>query len=133
MRTALLGIAAIPFIYYGIAVFSCLRFFLATKSKADASNGFLPPVSNLQPVRGLDPDAYENFASLCRQDYPEYELLFCVNSENDPAVPVARELEGDFPGRAIRLLVGLGGRATRGGINDKVMKLARLESEARHE
>lgn len=129
MRTALLGIAAIPFIYYGIAVFSCLRFFLATKSKADASNGFLPPVSNLKPVRGLDPDAYENFASFCRQDYPNYEILFCIGDTSDPALPVLKRLIDDFPETQIRIIIGSGREAT----NDKVAKLARLVEEAAHE
>ena len=129
MRTALLGIAAIPFIYYGIAVFSCLRFFLATKSKADASNEFLPPVSNLKPVRGLDPDAYENFASFCRQDYPNYEILFCIGDTSDPALPVLKRLIDDFPETQIRIIIGSGREAT----NDKVAKLARLVEEAAHE
>jgi ceramide glucosyltransferase len=129
MRTALLGIAAIPFIYYGIAVFSCLRFFLAAKSKLDASNEFLPPVSNLKPVRGLDPDAYENFASFCRQDYPNYEILFCVGDTSDPALPVLQRLINDFPQTQIRIVIGSGREAT----NDKVAKLARLVEEAAHE
>ena len=129
MRMALLGIAAIPFIYYGIAVFSILRFFLAAKSKLDASNEFLPPVSNLKPVRGLDPDAYENFASFCRQDYPNYEILFCVGDTSDPALPVLQKLIDDFPQTQIRIIIGSGREAT----NDKVAKLARLVEEAAHE
>lgn len=129
MRTALLGIAAIPFIYYGIAVFSCLRFFLAAKSKLDTSNEFLPPVSNLKPVRGLDPDAYENFASFCRQDYPNYEILFCVGDTSDPALPVLQRLIDDFPQIQIRIVIGSGREAT----NDKVAKLARLVEEAAYE
>jgi ceramide glucosyltransferase len=128
-RIALLGVAAIPFIYYAIAVFSCLRFFLATKSKLDTSNEFLPPVSNLKPVRGLDPDAYENFASFCRQDYPNYEILFCVGDTSDPALPVLQRLINDFPQTQIRIIVGSGRQAT----NDKVAKLARLVEEAAHE
>ena len=63
-----LGVAAIPFIYYGIALFSCWRFFRRPPRSQTA--GFTPPVSILKPIRGLDPDAYENFASFCRQDYP---------------------------------------------------------------
>ena len=128
-RTAILGIAAIPFIYYTIAVFSCLRFFLAAKSKLDTSNEFLPPVSNLKPVRGLDPDAYENFASFCRQDYPNYEILFCVGDTSDPALPVLQRLIDDFPETQIRVVIGSGREAT----NDKVAKLARLVEEAAHE
>jgi ceramide glucosyltransferase len=128
-RIALLGVAAIPFIYYAIAVFSCLRFFLATKSKLDTSNEFLPPISNLKPVRGLDPDAYENFASFCRQDYPNYEILFCVGDTSDPALPVLQRLINDFPQTQIRIIIGSGRQAT----NDKVAKLARLVEEAAHE
>jgi ceramide glucosyltransferase len=126
MRTILIGIAAIPFIYYGIAIFSCLRFFLRARM---SSNEFLPPISNLKPVRGLDPEAYENFASFCRQDYPEYEIVFCVGDTDDPALPVLHRLQRDFPHTRIRILIGSGRRA----VNDKVAKLARLVEEASFE
>src|ERR1700744_984692 len=125
MRIILLGIAAIPFIYYGIALFSCLRYFLAAKlEKSD----FTPPVSNLKPVKGLDPEAYENFASFCRQDYPNYEILFCIGDTNDPAYPVLEQLQSDFPETKIRIIVGSG----RIAVNDKCAKLARLVGEAEH-
>jgi len=128
-RDVFLGIAAIPFIYYAIAIFSSFRFFLAAGAKTDKMSGFMPPVSNLKPVRGLDPDAYENFASFCRQDYPNYEILFCIGDTSDPAYPVLQRLVRDFPERQIRIVVGSGRIAT----NDKVAKLARLVEEASHE
>ena len=124
-----LAIAAIPFIYYFIGLFSSWRFFHSTERRKALNHEFTPPVSNVKPIRGLDPDAYENFASFCRQDYPDYELLFCVGEESDPAVPVLKKLARDFPERSIRILIGSGGT----GSNDKVLKLARLVSEAQHE
>ncbi|HEY2456309.1 MAG TPA: glycosyltransferase, partial [Candidatus Acidoferrum sp.] len=128
-RDVLLGIAAIPFIYYALAILSSLRFFLTTRAREGKTGGFLPPVSNLKPVRGLDPEAYENFASFCRQDYPDYEILFCVSDTSDPVFPVLQQLVRDFPERQIRIVIGSGRIAT----NDKVAKLARLVEEASHE
>jgi ceramide glucosyltransferase len=122
-----LAVAAIPFIYYGIALFSCWRFF--RRPRRQTSGGFTPPVSILKPIRGLDPEAYENFASFCRQDYPDYELLFCVGDRDDPALPLIGDLIREFPERRIRVLFGSG----RNAANDKVAKLARLVSEAQHE
>jgi ceramide glucosyltransferase len=125
----ILALAAIPFVYYGIVLVSAFRFFNGRPSSSEHSPPFAPPVSNLKPIRGLDPDAYENLASFCRQDYPEYEILFCVGDEDDPALPVIEKLIADFPERPIRVLFGSGRNAT----NDKVAKLARLVSEAKHE
>ncbi len=127
LTLVLLGVAAIPCIYYGIALYSCWRFFRRPLPKFDTS--FTPPISNLKPVRGLDPDAYENFASFCRQDYPEYELIFCVGDREDPALPLIDRLKREFPERPIRVLFGSG----RDASNDKVAKLARMVSEAEYE
>src|SRR5258708_12112064 len=86
-----------PFIYYALAIFSSSRFFLTTRAKTDKTGGFVPPVSNLKPGRGLDPEAYQNFASFCRQDYPDYEILFCIGDTSDPVFPVLQQLVRDFP------------------------------------
>jgi ceramide glucosyltransferase len=125
---AVLALATFPFFYYLIALYSAARFFGQSKTTARKPD-YTPPVSNLKPIRGIDPDAYENFASLCRQDYPDYELLFCVSSRSDPVVPIIERLARDFPQCRIRTIFGSG----RSGSNDKVAKLARLVSEARNE
>jgi ceramide glucosyltransferase len=114
--------------YYAISIFSSWRFFHSQRSRPPRAP-FTPPVSNIKPIRGSDPDSYENFASLCRQDYPQFELLFCVGHQEDPAAAVIQQLIRDFPNRDIRIIYGSG----RDGINDKVAKLARLSSEARYE
>ena len=76
----ILGMAAIPLIYYSLALFSAWQFFRSSRKTRPPwlLTSYTPPVSNLKPIRGLDPDAYENLASFCRQDYPEYEIVFCV-------------------------------------------------------
>jgi ceramide glucosyltransferase len=120
-------VATFPFIYYLIALYSSWKFFHARATSKES--GYTPPVSNLQPIRGVDANAYENLASLCDQNYPDYELLFCVSTAEDPVVAMLEQLAREFPQRRIRVMVGSG----REGSNDKVAKLARLVSEASHE
>jgi ceramide glucosyltransferase len=122
-----LAIAAIPFIYYFIAIYSSWRYFHQPAAAPDES--FTPPVSILKPIRGLDPDAAENLASFCRLDYPEFEIVFCVDPDDQAVLSVLTKLKADFPGCSIRILYGSGRVAT----NDKVAKLARLVSDAAHE
>jgi ceramide glucosyltransferase len=120
-----LGVAALPFVYYLLVLYSSWRFF----AKSPTRNAYTPPVSILKPIRGLDPEAYKNFASFCCQDYPEYELLFCVGQTDDPVIPTLEKLIRDFPDRRIRILFGSGSDAA----NDKVAKLGRLVREAQNE
>jgi ceramide glucosyltransferase len=123
-----LAVVAVPFIYYLLALYSAWAYFRRAP-QAWTPAAFTPPVSNLKPIRGLDPGAYENFASFCKQDYPEYELVFCVDGRDDPALAVIEKLIRDFPQCRIRVLFGSGRIAT----NDKVAKLARLASEAAYD
>jgi ceramide glucosyltransferase len=122
-----LAIAAIPFIYYLIAIYSSWRYFRQPAIATDAS--FTPPVSILKPIRGLDPDAAENLASFCRLDYPEFEIVFCVDPDDEAVLAVLATLTADFPQCRIRVLYGSG----RVAANDKVAKLARLVNDAAHE
>src|SRR5260221_4904118 len=127
LRYAALLLAAAPLGYYAAATLAALCFF--RRERAKKIPDFAPPASMLKPVRGVDFGSYENFASFCRQAYPEYEVLFAVNDDADPAVPLIRRLIKDFPHRHIRLFVG----AEYLGVNRKVNSLARLAQEARHE
>jgi len=132
IRWTVLALALGPLCYYLAGIYSAWRFF----REARRGNGPGPlvqedvhPMSVLKPVRGLDPDAYENFASFCRQDYGEFEVLFAVSDAEDPVVPIVQKLIEDFPDRPVRLIVV----PERLGPNSKVSNLCRLAREARHE
>lgn len=112
-------------LYWLIACLLVSDFF---RSRPQPSAGFTPPVSILKPVRGLDAQAYENFASFCRQDYPDFELLFGVADPTDPAVPVIERLQRDFPHCRIRLIT-----AQVFGANQKACILHYLAGQAQHE
>ena len=126
LKWAILAIAVLPFVYYLAATFCAWDFF---RRRREVTVDFSPPVSILKPLQGLEHEAYENLASFCRQDYPEYEILFAVDDGRDSAIPIIEKLIRDFPSLPIRLLVGSG----IPGPNNKVTKLCRLGREARHE
>jgi ceramide glucosyltransferase len=126
--TYLVLLAAVaPFVYYLIVLFSAARY--RRRSEPSRVSTFEPPVSILKPIRGLDPDSYENLASFCRLDYPDYEIVFCIDAGDASVRRLMNCLAHDFPSTSIRVLEGSGRIAT----NDKVGKLARMVSEARHE
>src|SRR5690348_18431544 len=120
----LLVFALTPFLYYGLALFSSWKFFRpARKSACRASVSepeFTPAVSILKRVRGSDSDVYDNFASLCVQDYPDYEIVCCIDGPDDPVYSLITEVRGDFPDRRFRFLFGSCSSAP----NDNVDKLA---------
>ena len=125
-REVLLLVAATPFFYYILAIFAAFRFF--GQNQTSTRTDYTPPVSLLKPVRGVDFGSYENFASFCKQDYPDYEILFAVNDENDPALPLIRQIMAALPQSRIRLFTS----AEELGANRKVNKLAKLASEAQY-
>src|ERR1700737_2364912 len=126
---AVLIVATFPLIYYLLAISAALAFSRTAKTPAPPFPPFEPPVSILKPVHGVDFASYENYASFCTQDYPDYEILFAVNEKSDPAVAVVTRLIADYPQRHITLLIG----AEQFGANQKVNNLARLTREAKHE
>jgi ceramide glucosyltransferase len=126
IRDVLLLVALAPSFYFLFAIFAARQFFPVPEL---LGSDFLPPVSFLRPIHGLDRETYENYASFCGLDYPAFEMLFCVSDETDPAIPVIKNLMEDFPNRSIRLLIG----SEPLGVSDKVNKLCRMAKEARHE
>jgi ceramide glucosyltransferase len=128
-RDLLFMCATFPLVFNLFGIWAAWRFFGNRHRRPHVSSpDYIPPISNLKPVCGLERDTYENFASFCRQDYPEYEILFAAQAD-DPVVPVIHRLMQDFPQRSIRLIL----TPVRSDTPDKVDKLCQLAAEARHE
>lgn len=120
--------------YYFLAVFQLylswrslsggiayLRYFQEYK-RTTGPDG-LPFATVIAPCRGLEPGLETNLAALASQEYPAYEIVFVVDSEDDPAVPViqmVRETAG-----ASSLIVA--GKASDSG--QKVHNLIRATGE----
>src|SRR2546429_5406256 len=101
-----LVLAAAPLAYYLLSLHCVVCYFRELRKSPRLKSSYSPPVSILKPVRGVDYEAYENFASYCRLDYPEYEIIFAVADPDDPAVPGVERLQGNFPPRSIRVIKG---------------------------
>ncbi len=86
-------------------------------------------VSVLKPLKGLDDDLEANLESFCRQNHPEYEIIFGAADGADPALPIARKVARNHPELPIRIVVG--DWAT--GFNPKVRLLRTLIRSARYD
>lgn len=114
-----------PALAYSALTLFCGRSFFG---KSSALSDFTPPVSILKPVKGMDGESFENFASFCRQDYPSYQIVFAVASETDPVIPVIRRVQEAFPERDIELVID----PRIHGANYKVCNLMHAHARAKH-
>ncbi len=113
--------------YYILCIASAAKFRIVQRSQAGRSTMF--PLSILKPLKGTDPQMLESFRSHCRQDYPDYELIFGISDRNDPAIPLVQQLQAEFPQRAISLIFC----EQNLGNNTKVSNLAQMLKTARFE
>ncbi|MGB7266206.1 MAG: bacteriohopanetetrol glucosamine biosynthesis glycosyltransferase HpnI [Terracidiphilus sp.] len=112
---------------YFLAALVAARIFLLERRARRVE--YTPGVSILKSLKGLDPGMMDAFRSHCLQSYAgECELLFGVASIADPATAAVRQLQAEFPERAIRLVEC----PERLGANGKVSTLAQLAPHALH-
>ena len=113
---------------YFLAAILAARVFLRERRIPRAE--FAPGVSILKSLKGLDPGMMDAFRSHCRQNYAgEFELFFGVSSQDDPGAAAVKELQTEFPERAIRLVEC----PERLGTNGKVSTLVQLVPQSRHD
>ncbi len=91
-----------PPLFYGLFSLYCARDFFSRSLRVDCS---FPPVTILKPVKGLEAESFANFASFCRQDYPQFQIVFAVASRNDPVIQVVRNLIIQFPEVDMELVI----------------------------
>jgi len=96
----------------------------------------LPPVSEndvpfvtiLRPIKGYDPNLDLCLASTCLQNYPrsKFEVVFCVATPQDAAVPVINHVLEQHPDVNAKLQIGEEGI----GPNPKIRNLSKAYREA---
>jgi ceramide glucosyltransferase len=88
-----------------------------------------PPVTVLKPVYGLEKNLADNLRSLCRQDYPSYQVVFSAQRTDDPAIPLLHDLQREFGAERVTVTVN----NLQAGLNGKVNNMLGGLAEARHE
>lgn len=87
-----------------------------------------PPITVLKPLHGDEPLLETALASLCAQDYPEFQIVFGVQQPADPALATVRRLQARFPDTDIAVVTD----PTRHGANGKVGNLINMLPAAKH-
>lgn len=116
-------------VYALLCLLVAVRFRRAQSASPVPQSAFRPPVTILKPVCGLEKNLWDNLRSACLQDYPEYQVVFCVQNPRDPALPLLRELEAEFGANRVTIAVDQQRRGCNGKINNLLGGLA----HARHD
>ncbi len=125
VATTVLTVAGVG---YFIAAMIAARVFVSSRRARLAA--FAPGVSILKSLKGLDPGMLDAFRSHCRQNYAgEFEMLFGISSPEEPAAETVKQLQREFPDRAIHLIAC----PERLGTNGKVSTLAQMVPHAKYD
>ncbi|MCL1947614.1 MAG: glycosyltransferase family 2 protein [Chitinivibrionia bacterium] len=81
--------AALPIFLISLSTF--VLFLKKTRSKKTRSANFTPKCNVFIPCKGVDDEFEKNIERFFQLSYPNYNLYFAVESENDPATLIIRK------------------------------------------
>jgi len=119
-------------IYCVMVLAAAARFGLRKRRDEAEPADFLPPVSLLKPLHGVEPGMKRNFETFFEQQYPApFEVLFCARHESDPGLQLARRVGARYPQVPARYVTC--GEPMPKFHNAKVYSLAKLNAEAEYD
>lgn len=129
LRNLLPFIVILPSLAYSLLSLWCAaKYFKGQEKQGQGSRA--KGISILKPVKGMDGDSYDNFASFCCQEYPgDVQIIFAVASPDDPVVAVIRHLMADCSNHDISLVIN----PALHGPNYKVSNLINAFPQAKHD
>ncbi len=121
------GLSAVG-VVQAVAGWIAVRRFAGQRVVGGAS-GVMPGISVLKPLHGDEPLLEDALASVCRQDFPTWQMVFGVRHPQDTALPVVRRVQARFPTCDIAVVVDPTGH----GRNPKVANLINMLPAAKHD
>ncbi|MGI8555530.1 MAG: glycosyltransferase [Pyrinomonadaceae bacterium] len=99
---------------------------------ARPKSDYAPFCSIIAPCRGLDEDLEKNLDALFRQNFPAYEIIFVVDSENDSALPIIKETihRRDIETQGRLLKKSFESSCLCGEISSKIIVAGKAENES---
>jgi len=115
-------------------IFCTLQMMLSTDVQINklppvVSSNHFHPVSILKPLKGVDDNLEDNLKSFFKLDYPKYELLFGINSDDDPAVAIVIKLMKKYSHIKTKLVISSAGNF----LNPKVNNLNNIVYHAQYD
>ncbi|WP_237269910.1 bacteriohopanetetrol glucosamine biosynthesis glycosyltransferase HpnI [Synechocystis sp. CACIAM 05] len=101
-------------VYNLLTVFTTSLFLTRSLPKQD----FQPGVSVLKPVRGLEKNLEANLRTIAQQNYPAYEVIYCVQDPQDTALPIVKKLQAEFGPEKIIVAVHQIEQGANGKVNN---------------
>mgnify|MGYP001181799926 FL=1 len=118
----------LPAAYLVTAIFGVWKFRrILNHAPRHADTG--PGVTVLKPLCGDEVELLENLRSFCDQDYSDYQVVFGLSSDQDPAISKVKQLIGEFREHDISLVVD----DRVHGRNLKISNLANMLDRAKHD
>jgi ceramide glucosyltransferase len=126
----MMNILGLVFIGVSLALFGGYFLFVILNRRRSIDLDSLPPerlhrVSILKPVKNPAHGFEENLETFFRLDYPDYEILFGVETAAEPALAAITRLMGRYPHVPV-MIVQTGNRKTANPKVDNLMKMERL-------
>jgi ceramide glucosyltransferase len=122
---ALIALAAASSAYCVLIAVAAIRYRSVRPRRGENS----PPISVLKPLTGMEDGLEQNVRTFFEQDYREFEILFAVGSDKDPAISLVERLREEYPTVPSRLIV----TGEPPYPNAKVFSLQTMLAAARHE
>ena len=124
--TTFLWLTSLGYLFFS---FIALELFKYKKNKRVISGNFSPPVTILKPIYGLDPDMLNCLRSFCQQDYPKFQVIFGLQDEKDPAIPLVKKVVEEFSNCDISFIIN----TELHGTNYKVSNLINMNPYIKYE